>query len=272
MERKGLARKINIFLISLLLLSGCAVSTESSPEAEPSATASSDDESRFVGKVTGYAKSSDSFGGDQPSTVYVNENRVDLDLIWPYSAGCMERELLQDEAFTSAQDALEKILPIGTRVLVIRSNFENGEWVDDYEDGFVHILSKDSQEPATAPPNDSVNERLVLSGYWAPSKIGFEFDVYKYGATYGAFNEDYLSAMQIKYAPVILEAGNRARTEERGAMPICSTLALNYQIDFFYQQVSAFRDNEEEDRLWWVERRKPRNCRDGDGDGICYER
>lgn len=261
-----------IGLLAGLALTGCVVSTETAPEVKGSETASPYGESEFLGKVTGYGKDVDSFGGDRETTVYVDEKRVDLDLIWPYSAGCMERETLQDNAFLSARDSLQKVLPIGTRVLVIRSNFENEEWIGDYEYGFIHILKKGSEVPQTAPPQDSVNERLVLTGFWVPSAMGFEFDVYKFGATYGTFEPKYLSAKQIEYAPLILEAGNKARSAQVGAMPVCSTLALDYQIDFFYSQVSAFRDDEEEDRLWWVERRKPRNCRDGDGDGICYER
>ena len=179
--------------------------------------------------------------------------------------------MLQDNAFSSARDALEKTLPIGQRVLVILSNYENGEWVGDESKGFIHIL-EDGDDPEVAPPADSVNERLVLTGYWVPHGMGVEFDAYDFNATYGVLNPEYLSQIQEEYAPHIFEAGNKARSHFTGAMPICSTLALDYEIDFFYKQVAAFRNDEEKNRLWWIERNKPRNCRDGDGDGICYER
>lgn len=262
---------IGVLAFSVFALSACTVTseTESAPTAANTVTNSAVDQ--FIGTVTGYGVETQGYGGDNENTVYVDNKRVDLDLIWPYSAGCMERELVQDKAFASARDALENTLPIGQRVLVVLSNFENGEWVGDQSHGFIHIL-KDGDSPEIAPPADSVNERLVLTGYWVPMEKGFEFDAFNFNATYGAFNADYLSIKQEEYAPLILEAGNKARTNQIGATPICSTMALDYEIDFFYKQVAAFRNDEEENRLWWIERNKARNCRDGDGDGICYER
>ena len=262
-----------VLLLGIFTLSSCTVTSES--ESEDAALTvnqvQNTSKNQFIGTVTGYGVETQGFGGDDESTVYVDKKRVDLDLIWPYSAGCMERELLQNKAFSSARDALEKALPIGQRVLVVLSNFENGEWVGDQSMGFIHILKK-GDIPKIAPPADSVNERLVLTGYWVPHWKGIDFDAYSFNATYGNFNPDYLSQTQEEYVPYILEAGNLARSTQTGAVPVCSTLALDYQIDFFYKQVSAFRNDEEKNRLWWIERNKARNCRDGDGDGICYER
>jgi hypothetical protein len=48
-------------------------------------------------------------------------------------------------------------------------------------------------------------------------------------------------------------------------------LAFDYEIDSFYDGVSFSRNDEEKNRLWWIERNKPVYCRDGDGDGICFE-
>ena len=262
-----------VLLLGIFTLSSCTVTSES--ESEDAALTvnqvQNTSKNQFIGTVTGYGVETQGFGGDDESTVYVDKKRVDLDLIWPYSAGCMERELLQNKAFSSARDALEKALPIGQRVLVVLSNFENGEWVGDQSMGFIHILKK-GDIPKIAPPADSVNERLVLTGYWVPHWKGIDFDAYSFNAIYGNFNPDYLSQTQEEYVPYILEAGNLARSTQTGAVPVCSTLALDYQIDFFYKQVSAFRNDEEKNRLWWIERNKARNCRDGDGDGICYER
>ncbi len=268
------ARTLVFVALSALViasLSGCTFTPEAENSAAPTTNASDVAEGQFIGVVTGYGVETQSFGGDDESTVYVDEKRVDLDLIWPYSAGCMERELVQAKAFSSARDALKKILPIGQRVLVVKSNFENGEWVGDQSEGFIHKL-EEGDSPKVTPPAGSVNELLVLTGYWAPMEKGIAFDAYDFNSKYGAFEPDYLSATQEKYIPYILDAGNKAREKQVGATPICSTLALDYQIDFFYKQVSAFRNDEEENRLWWVERNKPRNCRDGDGDGICFER
>ena len=276
MLKKGKTETRVLFIIgalvfSLFTLSACTVTSETESAPTAADTVSNSAEDQFIGTVTGYGVQTQGWGGDNENTVYVDNKRVDLDLIWPYSAGCMERELVQDKAFASARDALEKTLPIGQRVLVVLSNFENGEWVGDQSKGFIHIL-ENGDTPEVAPPADSVNERLVLTGYWVPHGMGIEFDAYTFTATYGDFNAEYLSQKQEEYLPYILEAGNKARTNQSGATPICSTLALDYEIDTFYKQVSAFRDEEEESRLWWIERNKPRNCRDGDGDGICFER
>jgi hypothetical protein len=92
-----------------------------------------------------------------------------------------------------------------------------------------------------------------------------------FNAKYGSFNADYLSQTQERYIPYLFEAGNKARSEHSGATHICSTLALDYEIDSFYSGVSFSRDDEEKKRLLQIERNKPVYCRDGDGDGICFE-
>lgn len=270
-EKTRILLSLSILTIAAFSLSGCSVTSSSESEKTSAAQDDSSTSSQFIGKVTRYGQDTQGYGGDDETTVYVDETRVDLDLIWPYSAGCMEREQVQDDAFTSARDALESTLPIGTRVLVIWSNFENGEWVGDQSKGFIHILDN-GDSPKKTPPADSVNERLVLTGYWVPHGMGIEFDAYDFNATYSNSNPEYLSQRQEEYIPHIYAAGNKARTQMTGAMPVCSALALDYEIDVFYKQVSAFRNDEEKNRLWWVERNKPRYCRDGDGDGICFER
>jgi hypothetical protein len=262
---------IGALVFSLFTLSACTVTSETESAPTVADTVSNSAEDQFIGTVTGYGVQTQGWGGDNENTVYVDNKRVDLDLIWPYSANCMERETLQDDAFSSARDALVQTLPIGQRVLVILSNYENGKWVGDETEGFIHIL-EDGDEPEVSPPADSVNERLVLTGYWVPEGMGIEFDEYQFNATYGAFNPDYLSQIQEEYLPHIFEAGNKARSQFVGATAICSALALDYEIDDFYISVSYSRDDEENDRLVRIERNKPVYCRDGDGDGICFER
>ena len=273
-KEKRVARLLltaGVLVLTLFSLSACTITSEPETASTTTDQSLSTAVDQYIGTVTGYGVETQGYGGDNENTVYVDNKRVDLDLIWPYSAGCMERELVQDKAFASARDALEKILPIGQRVLVVLSNFENGEWVGDQNEGFIHIL-EDKDTPEVAPPADSVNERLVLTGYWVPHGMGIEFDAYTFTATYGIFNAQYLSQKQEEYIPLIFEAGNKARTNQSGATPICSTLALDYEIDTFYKGLSFSRNEEEESRLWWIERNKPVNCRDGDGDGICFER
>jgi hypothetical protein len=101
--------------------------------------------------------------------------------------------------------------------------------------------------------------------------MGIEFDNYDFNAKYVSSSPEYLSQTQERYIPYLFEAGNRARTTQAGALGVCSILALDYEIDSFYQKVTYYRNDEEKNRLWWIERNKPVYCRDGDGDGICFE-
>jgi hypothetical protein len=261
---------VSVLALGIATLSGCSVVTEYENTATVASPIQNYSVDQFTGTVTGYGVDTQGYGGDDQNTIYVDNKRVDLDLIWPYSANCMERELLQDKAFSSARDALEKTLPIGQRVLVVLSNYENGEWVGAETEGFIHKLES-GDTLKVSPPADSVNERLILTGYWVPEGMSIEFDDYDFNAKYGSFNADYLSQTQERYIPYLFEAGNKARSEHSGATHICSTLALDYEIDSFYSGVSFSRDDEEKKRLLQIERNKPVYCRDGDGDGICFE-
>ena len=259
-----------VLSIGAASLSGCSAITEYENVAPLATSIQTNSVDQYIGTVTGYGVDTQGYGGDNQNTVYVDNKRVDLDLIWPYSAGCMEREVLQDRAFSSAREALERTLPIGQRVLVVLSNYENGELVGDASKGFIHILEKGDALKIN-PPADSVNERLILTGYWVPHGMGIEFDAYDFNARYVSSNPEYLTQTQERYLPHLFEAGNKARTAQVGALPICSVLAFDYEIDSFYDGVSFSRNDEEKKRLWWIEQNKPVYCRDGDGDGICFE-
>ena len=258
-----------VLVLGIATLSGCSVVSEYENTATSASPIQNLSMGQLIGTVTGYGVDTQGYGGDEQNTIYVDNKRVDLDLVWPYSAACMERELLQDKAFSSARDALEKTLPIGQRVLVVLSNYENGALVGDESEGFIHILES-GDTPKVSPPADSVNERLILTGYWVPHGMGIEFDDYDSNAKYASSNPDYLSQIQERYIPYLFEAGNKARSEHSGATHICSTLTLDYEIDSFYNGVSS-RNDEEKNRLLQIERNKPVYCRDGDGDGICFE-
>jgi hypothetical protein len=269
MNLRGLIT-VSVLALGIASLSGCSAVTEFENTVTLASPIQNNSVDQFTGTVTGYGVDTEGYGGDNQNTIYVDNKRVDLDLIWPYSANCMERELLQDKAFSSARDALEKTLPIGQRVLVVLSNYENGEWVGDESEGFIHKLES-GDTLKVSPPADSVNEKLILTGYWVPEGMGIEFDEYDFNAKYASFSPDYLSQTQERYIPYLFEAGNKARTAQVGAAHICSTLALDYDIDSFYSGVSFARDDEEKKRLLQIERNKPVYCRDGDGDGICFE-
>jgi hypothetical protein len=261
---------VSVLALGIATLSGCSAVTEYENTAIVGSPIQNNSVDQFTGTVTGYGVDTQGYGGDDQNTIYVDNKRVDLDLIWPYSASCMERELVQDKAFSSARDALEKTLPIGQRVLVVWSNYENGEWVGDQSKGFIHILeSGDSLK--VSPPADSANERLILTGYWVPHGMGIDFDSYDFNAKYVVSSPDYLSQTQERYIPYLFEAGDKARTAQAGALGVCSVLALDYEIDSFYIGVSFSRNDEEKRRLLQIERNKPVYCRDGDGDGICFE-
>ena len=244
----------------MLILSGW-VSTASSSAASPKLAELDTDE--FVGQVTGYEQPSE--GWYEATTIFVDDKKIELDLIWPYYASCIENRLLQRDSLASARKALEATLPIGTRVLVVSSGPEKTPL------SFLHKLDANSTRPAKKPPLESVNELLVRTGFWVPFEKGFEFDQYNYGATYGVFNSDYLTAKQEEYAPLILAAGNKARAETTGAMSICVTLTINETMNNFYLGLAFSREDEERRRLVAIKSRSS-SCRDGDGDGVCYER
>lgn len=267
----NLSKLAALSVITSILLIGCTGEESQSAQEAQEPTNEQVTEDSFVGVITGYSNASKGEPGDKITSVYVNETKVDLDLIWPYSAQCVERDLIKDQAYSSAQDALESLLPIGQKVLVLYSNFEDGKWVGDRSDAFLHLLETDAEAPKKDPPADSVNELLVRTGYWVPLD-GFDFDPYSPTAVYAISEYAEFSKRQSQYVPLIIKAGDETRTEKIGGQAICYGFALDYQIDFFYKQVSAFRNDEEKNRLLWIERRKSSGCRDGDGDGICYER
>ncbi len=269
-SQRNLRRTIGFSLA--LAMSGCSSITDSS-DVSGVADLTSDksaagnyfelSEGNFVGRVTGYEKPSEGFY--EATTIYVDEKRIELDLIWPYYASCIENRTLQEKSLASAREALEVTLPIGSMVLVVSS----GPKISPLS--FVHKIDSDSGKPYRDPPLESVNELLVLTGFWVPFEKGFEFDEYTYGATYGVFNPDYLSTKQQEYAPIILRAGNKARSEKTGSMPICATLAINESLKKFYLGLAFSREDEEQRRLAAIKSRSS-SCRDGDGDGVCYER
>jgi hypothetical protein len=262
----------SLLMAIALGITGCG-STDSANSSETNnatSTSNPKQEIEFVGTVTGYARPD--ISADPITSVTVDEKRYELDLIWPYSVSCVDGELAESKAFSSAEDELRKILPIGQKVWVKRTTYENGEWIGDRNLVAIHILADGETAPNPSPPAESVNEKLVETGYWVPFGLGVDFDRFSPISTWGKYDSEYLSATQEMYLPLLSEAANPLRLAAVGPHAECITSALNYQIDNFNQQLSFFRNNEEENRLWWIQKLKSNGCRDGDGDGVCYER
>jgi len=211
-------------------------------------------ETHFVGTITE--------SGDA-RTVVIDSAVVELDLIWTYDASCMNGEGLDlSEAFA----VKKRELPVGTKVLVVRGN--------DQDRGFIHILDATGR-PSQEPPSDSVNERLVASGWWAPEGTSFNFQEIQNGESSDYVSDGDLAETQSRYASLIVAAANTARVAQAGGSIVCLQQAAEYQAEFAISQAESDRRRAiAEEYVREIERRIANgsfSCRDGDGDGRCYE-
>lgn len=213
-------------------------------------------ESTFFGTVTGYGEGS---WGD--AAVLIDGLPIVLDYIDPYGAACIER-ISDDSRALAARDEL---LPIGARVVVIRIEPHK-------DDAFVHLV--DEFDPADRFA-ESVNEQLVRTGYWIPDGIAVRnnFEVTHGTGVYELTDATgYLNPIQAMYAPRIIEAANGVLAEPVGGVVDCVAQAVEYQA--LLAQWEA--EWAEQRRLWEIEYQRRLaagyySCRDGDGDGVCYE-
>lgn len=223
------------------------------------------EERMFTGVITGYERE----GTIDVSTVLVDAAPVTLDLVQPLAPACGAP--LKD-GYDAARAELERELPIGQRVLVVMS--ERGK-----SDGFVHVLGDSGAEPAVARPADSVNERLVRTGWWVPDSVQMEggIGVSGYGSETVAFlpyTPRYPAESQaVDYVGHIARAGDEAVAQYVGTVGDCRR-AAEADADAY---VASWQqsEREREKSIAEMERRISSNyyfCRDGDGDGICYER
>jgi hypothetical protein len=219
------------------------------------------DVSSYYGKVTGYE--TDEYGGsNKANVVVVDATPVELDLIAPYPAACMNTA--ED---TTSQAVKKKELPVGTKVLAIYKE----TWS---EIGFIHPLKRLDLSDI---PRNSSNERLVLTGDWVPESYSFDDSALVRGETlvYEPRSDwtGYLTETEIPYALLILQAGSQVRATPVGGVQTCLAQVAAYQ-----QKMAELRlQTEEAVRRWEIEyeRRKAAgwySCRDGDGDGVCHER
>lgn len=213
-------------------------------------------EKRFVGEVTSV---------DEPlSMITVDEAWVDLDLIGVMTDSCE----VSDNVYEQAIAMKEVLLPVGSRVLVVRSE-------PNSDSGFVHLL--ESPDDLTSPPSDSINEALVRTGWWGPKWNAFDGG-FAGGGSAGWATSDFvpkaeLTATQTEYAPLIAGAANKGVADLVGGLGLCRLFAERN----LAEHTAYIAESEERLRLFKIEidrriREGYYSCRDGDGDGVCYER
>lgn len=220
-------------------------------------------ERSFTGTITGYERDM-TF---DVSTVLVDAAPVSLDLISPLAPLCGSP--LKD-GLTAAAAELEKQLPIGQRVLVVMSRAGESH-------GFIHVLGP-ADETETSPPADSVNERLIRTGWWVPDASQMEggVGVEGWGSEVVAFTPyapRYPAESQaVVYVPFIAQAGDQAVANYVGTIGDCRRAAEADANAYVARWQEAEREREKaiaemEERI----RSGYYLCRDGDGDGVCYE-
>ncbi|MER3386851.1 MAG: PASTA domain-containing protein [Microcella pacifica] len=223
------------------------------------------DERMFTGTITGYER--DGLVGI--STVFVDAKPVQLDLISPLAPGCGSA---LKEGLDAAREALVGELPIGQRVLVVMS--------EKYADaGFIHVLEGRSVDPVVTPPEDSVNERLIRTGWWVPDSLSMEggIGLDSYGESTVAFElyspRSSITSQAVDYVRYIAQAGDEAVRKYIGTVGDCRRAAEADRDAYIDSWREAERERlAREAELERLVESGHYNCRDGDGDGICYER
>ena len=215
---------------------------------------------RFFGVVDGYSEK-------WASELVISGRTFRLDLINPYFGSCGRDEQMEERSERESRRAVRELLPIGSRVLVIRSD------PDDSKRVILHLLIDDDFKTETPEPSGSVNEQLVQTGFWFPWSTGADFDAFSETSMWTVVDDSRLSEIQKIYAPIINAAGNNARFEVVGGHSECLAMAFETNVSAALGQISFFRSSSDREREYRIYLRdNPRSCRDGDGDGICYER
>jgi hypothetical protein len=245
-------------------------------EGASSGRSPADSSSRTIGVVTGYT---DVYG--DPGIVLDGGTDVALDLITPMSP-------YDCDGFSGSEakavKAMKSLLPIGQRVVVVWSDTP-GPLLGDYVQGlgFVHLLQPSTDTPTPAPPLKSINEELVGSGYWTLAHDSIdtpgEFSRLKfvYSKTWN------ITPVEEQYVPLLIKAANKARTVRAGHNMTCigpfATPAKKAAYAAAQQRALEKewrRRLAADQRRQAAEQRRQQNspdayCRDGDGDGICFE-
>jgi hypothetical protein len=163
--------------------------------------------------------------------VRVDDATVNLSLIQTYEASCFQAP----EDKESALAVKRELIPIGTKVLVVRADLTE-KYNGNYS-GFVTPLESLALAP-DAPFSGSYNERLVASGYWVPD-VDFA-NTWEVGdakaATYEVDSE-YLSEAERGFGPYILASANVARATAVGGQELCvAQLAEQALVDAAHQE------------------------------------
>jgi hypothetical protein len=233
---------------ALGLLAACGSADQ--PEVDPLHLG----EETFVGTVTGHDKY-------DLNKLEVDQAKVSLNLIGPVDGRCSNaEESLRDQA----EAAKQKLLAVGTRVLVVRAA-DNGDWA------FVHLLPSGEDEPDPPAPAASVNEQLVSGGYWEPSGYELEDDDSETTAEFAIRYPQSLSPVQGQYAPLIVAAANTAEAARTTGYGACAAEEEELDAQERAWREEAERQAEENERRRRENENSDGYCRDGDGDGVCHE-
>lgn len=222
-------------------------------------------EMQFYGTIEGYeAESTSLFGPPEINFVIVDGAQIALDLISPYTYGCLDAGDIE-----LADKDKKTLLPIGTKVRVVRTDQENEEL------GVIHLVENDN---LLDPFRNSANQKLVERGFWIPTQSTNYSEVsYSSKTRYKIVNE-YHTPLQRKYLEIIVKKATTARIAKVGGQKTCFAMTLRYEAQ---ERVAAAARKKEEERwarelerqrrLWEEAHSCAGGARDGDGDGICNE-
>jgi hypothetical protein len=215
----------------------------------------------FTGVVTGY-RQEDHQG---PSTVYIDDRPVELDLIAPVAPLCADPS---SAGTVEALAALKVALAIGQRVLVVMSD-------PDTDGGFVHVLPDGANEPETARPAGSANEQLLRSGWWVPEGLmggpGLYGD-WNAPAAYEPYRHaPSANSVYNEYAPLLAAAAEETAVNYVAGAGDCRRAAEAEAEEWRRSAVDTAESVERYRREQEQRRNQGTYCRDGDGDGICNE-
>lgn len=223
----------------------------------------------------------DGYGDDEEVTSEPAAGAVKLDMVMPFEPeACNAKD---PDAARKAREALERILPVGSTVLAIRAGTQSRDL-----DRFLHVLASPTSAPSPAPPAGSVNEALVATGTWVPDDNPYYYDDRPYDASSVLIVGPKFRAPQPitaydpekpyfeegdygrAYSDRIIAAANTALTSTAEG-EACRTAYTAY----VKREVKEAKENDRETDAWLLKMERERQsstCRDGDGDGICFER
>lgn len=120
----------------------------------------------------------------------------------------LEEKICGELVGQSPQDTLDRLLPDGTRVLVVDDREGTGSAA------FMHVIPQGDRGPSEEPPNGSVNEGLVATATWTPKNTSgstwFQDPWTNSSPEWTEQASTSLSPTQALYAPLIVAAANES--------------------------------------------------------------